>query len=89
MTQGLAVDPQDAGGFLAPALGAAQDKLNVAFFQLLQGVVFIREGLELTLTLGNETGQMFRLDDGPVFQDHDALDGVFQLPDIPRPAIVY
>lgn len=89
VTQSLAVDPQDAGGFLAPALGAAQDELNVAFFQLLQGVVFVGEGLEITLTLGNETGQMFRLDDGPIFQDHDAFNGVFQFPDIARPAIVY
>src|SRR5208337_996399 len=54
--QGLAVDSQDAGGFLAAALGAVQDELDVALFHVLQGMVFLGKHLELRLKLGRCSG---------------------------------
>jgi len=45
VSQGLAVDAQDAGRFLAPALGAAQDQLDIALLQFLQSVLPIGKDL--------------------------------------------
>ena len=85
LKQGLAVDAEESSGFLAPSLGAAQDKLDVALFQFFQGKYFLGKHPEFSLSLSDEGGKVFRLNHVAIFEDDDALDGVFQFPDVTGP----
>jgi hypothetical protein len=75
-SKGFAVDTQNSGCLLALAFGAAEDKLNISLFKLLQGEPFFGKYLEFTLSLGNDGWKMLGFNNFAIFQNQDALDGV-------------